>query len=163
MSNFPDYARVRLLASMAGAPAVLRTLARQVPGGQWDYTADPERFTLRQIVAHLADWETILIERVMRIIDEHQPTLERTSPGERAESMGYATWDPANSIRDFARRRASLVDLLGGLGTGYWRRCGVMRDVGKFSLVDQAVMIAGHDGYHCRQFAEWLKHLREEP
>ena len=54
---FTDY----LLSALEGAPDVIAALLDGVPPDDalWDRRPDPERFSLREIVAHLADWDGV--------------------------------------------------------------------------------------------------------
>ena len=52
----PSLARIYLISALEGTPDVLNGfLAPLGPEDQrWDFRPDPERFTLREVVAHLA-------------------------------------------------------------------------------------------------------------
>src|SRR5882672_11202695 len=48
-----------LLTTIEMGPAVVRRIINQIPQSRLDEAIDPERFTPREVVAHLADWEAI--------------------------------------------------------------------------------------------------------
>ena len=51
-----------LLLDLESAPDVLaRLLADMSDPAVYDRTPDPDRFTLREMVAHLADWEAVFL------------------------------------------------------------------------------------------------------
>ena len=49
-------------------PAVERIIAR-IPQHAYDTKTDPERFTLREAISHLADWEPINLYRLRQGVD----------------------------------------------------------------------------------------------
>ena len=64
----PAAVRKYLLSALAGTPVVADRLLLDVHADdpRWDFRPEPDRFTLREVVAHLADWEPIHLERLTR-------------------------------------------------------------------------------------------------
>jgi len=46
-----------------------------VAGAEQDHKEDPSRWSIRQIIAHLADSEIVAADRMRRIIAEDNPTV----------------------------------------------------------------------------------------
>ena len=46
-----------LLPAIESGPKVVARLIQLIPNYRWDIHGDPNRFTVREVVAHLADWE----------------------------------------------------------------------------------------------------------
>jgi hypothetical protein len=154
----PPGPRKYLLATIAGAPDVLEALLKPVPttDATWDLRPDPERFTLREIVAHLADWEEVFLDRMTRTRDQERPTLQGYDEGQFAIDRDYAHSDPHANLARFRAGRAALAAFLRSLKESDWERIGVHTEIGPISLETHAVLIAGHDGYHTSQAAQWL-------
>ena len=54
----PERIHLYLLLDLESAPeALARLLADVTDPAAWDRRPDPDRFTLREMVAHLADWK----------------------------------------------------------------------------------------------------------
>lgn len=154
----PAAAMRYVLLAMEGTPAVLDSLLREVAHNDplWDFRPDPERFTLREAAAHLADWEPIFLERVLRIRDEEKPFLPDIDEGQLAITNDYAHSDAHASLRRFREGRAKLSAALRALPAEAWTRMGHRDKIGDLTLEDMAVFVVAHDGYHTRQVAEWL-------
>ena len=150
--------RDRLLSALTGTcdvlPALLGSLSPQDP--VWDARPDPARFTLREIMAHLADYELIWIDRMTRTRNELGPLLVPVDPGALATEHDYAHSDTAVSLAQFQERRIALVNFLVGLAEEDWQRVGQMGDRGPLTLEEQAAFVVIHDGYHTGQVAQWL-------
>ncbi|HZP80197.1 MAG TPA: DinB family protein [Chthonomonadaceae bacterium] len=157
--TLPPKVRDYLLTGLAGTPDVLDGLLKAIPSGDplWDFRPDPARFTLREIVAHLADWEPIFLERATRTRNENQPTLPDIDEGRLAVEHGYAHSDPHESLARFRKGRVTLVALLRSLEEADWERRAVRETIGPMTLAAQMVLALGHDGYHTQQVAQWLE------
>ena len=123
----------------------------------WDARPDPERFTIREALAHLADWEPIWQARIIRIRDEDSPELPNVDEEQMALDHNYAQQDPRANLLSFRKERKLLLHLLESLPDSAWDRIGSRTPgVGPISLEAMAVMILGHDGYHAHQVITWL-------
>ena len=76
---FHPYIRNYLLAGLAATPDILDALLKDAADDSplWDARPDLERFTIREALAHLADWEPIWQARIIRIRDEDSPELRK--------------------------------------------------------------------------------------
>ncbi len=150
----PERTRDYLLIDLESAPEVL---ARLLDGfTDWDARPDSSRFSPREMVAHLADWEEVFLTRLMDTRDDDAPVLQGLDEGQVAMDHDYAHADPAECLHRYETGRAAIVFLLGGLSPNQWERVGDHTELGPITLETQAVLIAAHDGYHRRQTLGWL-------
>jgi uncharacterized damage-inducible protein DinB len=154
----PPGPRKYLLAAIAGTPDVMEALLNSRPGSDpiWDRRPDPARFTLREVVAHLADWEEIFLDRMTRTREQDQPSLQGYDEGQVAIDHDYAHSDPHANLARFRAGRAAMVTVLRSISDTEWERIGRHTEIGPISLEAQAILVAGHDGYHTSQVAQWL-------
>src|SRR5262249_2629111 len=117
---------------------------------------DPERFTLREVVAHLADWESIWLERLEKIRTESNPTLPSRDEGQLAIEHDYAHADPAERLARFREGRARTLQHPQPLAPQEWARTGQHTEWGALNVATLATLILGHDGYHLGQTVDWL-------
>lgn len=150
--------RKYLITALAGTPDVLEHLLAPVAAGdaRWDRRPDPDRFTLREVLAHLADWDEIFRGRMEQTARESVPELPEQDEGQMALDRGYACADPATSLARFRASRTATVAFLRGLDDAGWERVGTRGFMGLVSVTDQAVLVSSHDGYHLQQVVEWL-------
>src|SRR5436190_13009197 len=113
----PVFARKYVLSGLSSTPDVLETILRGKESSDpiWDFRPDPDRFTLREMVAHLADWEPIFMERFQRTRSETEPRLPDYDEGKIAIERDYAHSDPIANLARFRAGRASLVTFLQSL------------------------------------------------
>ena len=148
----PDRIHLYLLLDLECAPAVLaRLLADVTDPVAWDRRPDPDRFTLREMVAHLADWDGVFLGRMTQTRDEENATLRGLDEGQVAIDHDYAHADPQECLMRYEAGREKIVAFLRALSPEQWERVGTHTEVGPISLEAQAVLVAVHDGYHRQQ------------
>ena len=153
---FPAAARDYLLKALDATPVVLTALLRRADP-DWDHRPDADRFTLREALAHLADWEPIWLERVRGIASGEHPLLPSVDESALAIENRYAESSPEVSLDKFRSGRKELVAYLATLPDSAWDFTGDREFVGELTLQQQAAFALSHDGYHLRQVAEWLQ------
>ncbi len=149
------YARNYLFTALASAPALFNHLLSGLTDEEADRQPDPDRFTIREVMAHLADWEPVFLERLSRMRAEDRPTLPGYDEGQWAIDHNYAQTDWREQGSLFAERRAALVTFLHLCAPGDWPRTADRPEIGTLTLEAQALLIPMHDTYHLRQIAEW--------
>ena len=155
----PAYVKKYFLTALNATPEVLEAFLKALPSDdpRWDTRPDPERFTLREIVAHLAEWDPIFMERMERTVKEELPLLADIDEAQIALDHDYAHQDPHTALARFRTARAALVVFLTGLADSDWSRVAVKEIHGPVTLERQAVLILAHDGYHMEQVVQWLE------
>ena len=154
----PAVVRNYLISALSGTPDLAERLLKDIHADdpRWDFRPDPARFTLREAVAHLADWEPIHLERVRRMRAEENPTLPDVDEGRLAVENDYAHSDPHGSLEWLRGGRQELVKELESLASEEWMLPGNRERVGPLTVETLTAFIAAHDGYHMRQIAQWL-------
>lgn len=120
-----------------------------------DFRPDSTRFTLREVVAHLADWDAIFLERLSRTRDEHEPLLPNIDEGRLALDNEYSKSDLTEQLRLFGECRARLAAFARELTSEKWQRNCQHQRVGRLTLEGLALLIPLHDAYHLRQVMQW--------
>ena len=154
----PAYVRNYQFAALRGTPDVLDRLLRGTNSASsvWDATPDPARFTLREMLAHIADWEPIFLDRLKRTVELDEPVLQGYDEGQIALERDYAHSEPLMNLQRFREGRETLVDYLQSLPDSAWDRVGRHTELGPITLEGLLSLIVGHDGYHTAQVVQWL-------
>ena len=146
-----------LLAQLEGAPNLYESLVSMATDEELDYRPDPERFTIREAISHVADWEPIFAERLEIILTVENGTLQGYDESEIARTGKYGERSVPEQIRLIAERRRKLVARIKGLSPEDWDRSAEHTEIGHVVTTDLVVLIAAHDAYHLRQIAEWRR------
>jgi hypothetical protein len=120
-------------------------------GAELDFKSGPDKWCLRQIVAHVADSEIVAADRFRRLIAEDNPTLMAYNQNAWAERLDYARRKTSESVETFRRLRAENFELLKGLPPEAFERQGTHSERGPINLARQLEIMANHAESHARQ------------
>ena len=147
-----------LLTTLEGTPLVIAGLIADLgpDDPRWEIRSSPDRFTIREITAHLADMETVWGERIARMLEKENPDLPNADEDQMAVDNSYDTSIPDENLKRFRQERASLIGTLRTLSEREWARTGLIRAFLPMTVERLAIHITGHDGYHTAQIADYL-------
>lgn len=149
------YIQRYILSGLRATPQVYGKLLDGITEEEADRRPDPERFSIREAIAHMADWDEIFRVRGERIRDEEIPLLPGYDEGQLAIERNYAAMPVAESLERFVKSRAALLAFFESLAPEQWKRRGNRDEIGMIDLTDLSVMALGHDGYHAEQFIRY--------
>jgi DinB superfamily len=140
-----------------GAEMVAATSAG-MSGGEADFSPAPGKWTARQIVAHLADVEIVVADRLRRTIAEDNPMLMAINQDEWAERLGYSDRRLNDSLDLLRAIRTANFDLLRTLPESAFARTGRHSQRGPETVLDILRIYTGHTETHAKQ----IEHIREK-
>jgi tRNA-binding EMAP/Myf-like protein len=138
-------------AVLAATPARIGTLLAGLPLADLTWTTAPSRWSIAQIVAHLADAEVVAAYRFRMILAAPGTPLQAFDQDGWAREMSYAIRDAGASLALFTALRASLLSLISGLDDEKLDRFGVHAERGNESVRYLIGLYAGHDLNHLAQ------------
>ena len=116
----------------------------------------PGRWSIAQIVSHLADAEIVFAYRVRLILSAPGTTIGAYNQEDWATSQHTERSDAHASLALFGAVRLSMVRLLASLTDEELDRCGVHAERGRESVRHLMSLYAGHDRNHVTQVARLL-------
>ena len=140
-----------LLERYRRGPEVLATVLTGVFGEEEDFVPAPSKWSIRQIVAHLADAELVGAHRFRQLVAEDGPTLIAYDQDKWTNNLDYARRKPKQSLESFRRLRAENYDLLKELPEAAFERTGNHTERGRVTLGELLDGYAGHAESHARQ------------
>jgi hypothetical protein len=145
---------VELLAS---SPRKIAALVKGVTKRKLSKRPQPEKWSVTEILAHLADVEIVQGFRMRLILGSDGVPIQGFDQDVWAEYSQYAKHDPALSLQAYLLTRERNVRLLKSLSPELWKRHGLHSERGKETVYRVAQMMAGHDINHMRQIKGILK------
>jgi hypothetical protein len=149
MSDIPA-----LLERFRRGAEVLAMVLTGVSGVEEDFATAPGKWSIRQIVAHLADAELVGAHRLRQVIAEDNPTLIAFDQDAWTKNLDYARRKPKQSLETFRRIRAENYELLKEVPPAAWDRTGNHSENGPMTLRRLLEGYAGHAESHARQLQE---------
>ena len=147
-----------LLERYRRGPELLAVVLTGVFGEEEDFARAPGKWSIRQIVAHVADAELVGAHRFRQIIAEDNPTLVAYDQDAWVRNLDYVRRKPKQSLEAFRRIRAENFELLKDLPEAAFDRAGTHTENGRMTLRQLLEGYAGHAESHARQ----LQEIREE-
>ena len=143
-----------LLERFRRGPELLAVVLTGVFGEEEDFVRAPGKWSIRQMVAHVADAELVAAQRMRHIIAEENPTIMAYDQDAWARNLDYARRKPKQSLETFRRIRAENYELLKALPASTFERAGNHSELGKRTLLQIVEGLAAHAESHAQQVQE---------
>ncbi len=148
-----------LIDSYMQGPQLLREAIAGMTAEQIDAAPIPGKWSTRQVICHLADFEPIMITRFMRILSEENPSFPGGNPDLLAGSLAYESRDIETEIRYIEASRAHMAAILRTLTPEQFARGGVHSEYGPKTITQLLTAIAHHIQNHIPFIEEKRKAL----
>ncbi len=138
---------------LAQGPAAVAQAIEGVSAEQLKQPETTGKWSILQVLQHLADSELVGGWRFRLILAHDRPTITGYDQDRWAERLHYEQADPEAALEQFRVLRASNLALLKRASPEDWQRVGVHTERGEESLAQLVPLYAGHDLLHLRQIA----------
>jgi hypothetical protein len=139
------------LALQAVAPAKLVSLVAELSAEQLAHRPEPAKWSIQEIVSHLADDELVGAYRLRMILSAPGTGLQAFDQDLWALTGRYQARNVSASLELFRVLREANLVLLHSLRAEEWDEFGVHAERGVESIRDIAMYFAGHDINHFEQ------------
>ena len=160
MQETPQQYTQRILAHSQGknplrlqqaTPKKLAALTKRLNKKQLTKRPAPDRWSIAEILAHLADAELVIGYRLRLILASNGTTIQAFDQDAWAETFNYSRRDPKTSLGTFRTLRENNLRLLSSVPRRLWENYGQHQERGKETVDHIVKMIAGHDLNHVAQ------------
>lgn len=135
-------------------PAVLEPIVRSVPAERLTVPPAPGKWSIAEILAHLADDELILGYRMRSVLVTPGSEVVAFDQDRWAGTMRYRDIPAQISLDAFRQFRRWNLEMLDRLSPEEWGRSGIHQERGKESVRDMVLIYAGHDINHMNQIRQ---------
>jgi hypothetical protein len=133
----------------SGYAAVAEALLKITPE-ELDVKPEPKKWSVREIVHHLADSEMIAAARLRFLVGQDRPTIQGYDQDEFARRLYYDRPHEV-SLELFKLVRESTADILDRLTAAEWVREGTHTEVGPYGVESWLKTYAAHAHKHATQ------------
>lgn len=126
---------------------------------QLDATPVAGKWSTRQVVCHIADFEPVYADRMKRVIAENEPTFFGGDPDVFAARLAYDRRDIEEELQLIAAVRRHMVRILRTLAEADFQRIGNHSEDGPISVETLLRRITGHIPHHVAFIKEKRKAL----
>lgn len=117
----------------------------------------PEKWSIAEILAHLADAELVGSWRMRLILGSNGTPIQAFDQDVWAQTFNYAQRDPKASLETFRLLRENNLALLDSVPRNLWENYGMHQERGRETIAHIVRMFAGHDLNHSSQIERIAK------
>lgn len=129
----------------------LAKLIKPLSKKQLSQRPEPGKWSINEILAHLADSEIVLSWRMRMVICQNGAPMQATDQDVWSQTLDYAGQDPKVSLETFRVLRENNLRMLEVLPKKVWEHYGMHSEHGKQTFAHIVRMHAGHDLNHLAQ------------
>lgn len=134
-------------------PIILEKILLDMPDSTLGWKAATDRWSVSEVLAHMAEIEQVFRERIRRMAQEENPGLAPYDQNAACAAGKYAGLGREN-LRKFCHERDRSLSLLRYLPESALARAGQHAEIGKITVSDHLHEWAFHDLGHIKQIAE---------
>ena len=127
---------------------------------QLKWRPEPGKWSIAEIIAHLADAEIVGSWRMRSIIGEDGITIQPFDQDAWASVFQYQKRDARHSLETFRVLRENNLAMLKEISPEIWDHHGMHLERGKETVAHVVRMFAGHDTNHLLQVERLVKELK---
>ena len=143
--------------SMQSIPSTLTNLLQDVPDSVLTRLPAPGKWSIQEIVAHLADSELVVGFRYRAIAGaDNGVPIAAYDQNRWAIAGNYAQTKLEDSLTSFSMLREMNLRFLNQLPANSWEKYGIHAERGRETLNDVVELLAGHDLNHLSQIKKIL-------
>jgi hypothetical protein len=134
----------------------IERLIEGVPRSKLRKRPAPGKWSVVEILAHLADSEIVIGWRMRQILGAPGTPLQPYDQDDWVTAGHYETRDPHKSLEQFRVLRQANLALLKSLAPEQWKHSGMHAERGPETIEHIVRMVAGHDLNHATQIERIL-------
>jgi uncharacterized damage-inducible protein DinB len=143
-----------LIDEYLNGPKLLRETIAGMTAEQIDAAPVPGKWSTRQVICHIADFEPVYADRMKRVIAEDNPTMFGGDPDLFAARLAYDARDVDGELQLIEATRRHTAGILRTLPADAFQRTGNHSADGPITLETLLRRIAGHIPHHVKFIEE---------
>ncbi len=141
----------------AATPTKIRSLIRGLSARQLNKRPAPGKWSIGEIISHLAETDLVMLCRARWIAFEDNPTLVPFNQEKWAAGWARERESVAEVLERLSSVRRSQIRLFRSVPKEDFKRTGFHTERGTVTLREQLETVAGHDLNHLQQIAGLVK------
>lgn len=143
------------LHALQSGPKIVERILRVFPHDRLDDRIDSDRFTAREVVSHLADYEQTVLDRI-RVANTHPGrAVPDYDADEHANAHHFGEKEVFHEAEVYESRRGMTIDYLNELESSDYSKTFVWNGK-EISIADYLCHVLKHDLNHLEQISSYL-------
>ncbi len=137
-----------LVNQYLAGPQTLRQAVAGMTEEQLDARPIPGKWSTREVVCHIADYEPVYADRMKRVITENEPMIYGSNPDALAARLTYGSRDIEEELALIELVRKQMARILRALKPNDFQRRGIHDKRGPTTLAELVERVTGHIPHH---------------
>jgi uncharacterized damage-inducible protein DinB len=137
-----------LITDYLAGPQTLRQAVAGMTQEQLDARPIPGKWSTREVVCHIADYEPVYADRMKRVIAENEPAISGGHPDAMAARLAYGSRDVEEELVLIEVVRKQMGRILRALKPEDFQRRGIHDKRGPMTLATILERVTGHIPHH---------------
>jgi hypothetical protein len=137
-----------LIATYEDGAIGLQAAVEGIPAEQLKVRVPPGKWSVLEVICHIADSEVISAERIRRVIVEHEPTLFNLEPDDFERALAYDSRELTQELSLISAIRGQTGRILRSIPNDAWQRKGIHSTDGPLTLRQLVERITSHVPHH---------------
>lgn len=146
-----------LIEQYIAGPGQLRTAIRGMTPEQIDAAPVPGKWSTRQVICHIADFEPVYVDRMKRVIAQEEPSFFGGDPDLFAARLSYDARKIDEELDLIESCRKHMTTILRTLADADFQRAGIHSEAGRITLHKLLSNVTGHIPHHIKFIEEKRK------
>jgi hypothetical protein len=151
------------LKIQAASAKKLERLLKGAPAAKLRKRLAPDKWSVAEIMAHLADSEIVTSFRLRQILGTPGTPIPAYDQDAWAKACRYEKQDARDSLETFRVLREANLALLKSLSSEQWKHHGMHAERGAETIERLVTLIAGHDLNHTQQIERIVAPKKSAP
>ena len=143
------------------APKLAKAIRGLTPS-QLRSRPQPDKWSIAEIMAHLADAEIVVSWRMRAIIGANGTPIQAFNQDAWADAFQYGKRDPKQSLETFRMLRENNLAMLKAISKEAWENYGMHEERGRETIAHLTRLYAGHDENHVKQVENLAAQLKKK-
>lgn len=150
-----------LIDEYLAGPGLLRQAIAGMTMAQLDAAPVPGKWSTRQVICHIADFEPVYADRMKRVVAEDEPTMFGGDPDLFAARLAYQQRDLEVELALIETVRKHVASVLRTLPAEAFERRGIHSEAGPVTLEALLRGITNHIPHHIQFIREKRQALQQ--
>lgn len=142
-----------IISALRAQTGELTDLVRQIPEERGGFRYAPDKWTIREVLGHLADTERVMSYRATCLARGERNELPGFDENEYVRTANFDQWTLADLAAQFESLRKANVAVLEHLDRDAWNRRGIVNS-NSITVSAIAWVMAGHVRHHLKVLKE---------
>lgn len=137
-----------LIAAFEDGAVALQAAVEGMPAEQLKSRVSPGKWSVLEVVCHIADFEIVNAERIRRVLAEDEPTLFNGEPDNFERALAYNSRDVTEELSLISAIRGQTARILRMIPMDAWQRRGIHSIDGPTTLRQLIERVTKHVPHH---------------